>query len=85
MDSSFQECCSEPDWLAKFPEWTASELFPASGKSERFQELCQEPALRFRASGSRYQELEKPFPAVRFRAESFLESGWIRECWFPGR
>jgi hypothetical protein len=69
----------------KFPESTASELFPALVKLERFRESYQERGLRFQASGSRFQGSEKRFPAVRSRAELFLESEWIPECWFPVR
>lgn len=83
--SSCPECCSEQDWSAKFPESRASELFPASGKSEQFQVLCQEPALPFQALDSQFPELEKPFPVVLSQAELFPESVSILECWSPVR
>lgn len=67
----------------KFPASKASEWFPVLVKLERFRESYQEPGLRSRESDSPCQGPEKRFPAVRSRAELFLESAWIPECWFP--
>lgn len=80
-DSSYPECCSEPDSTAKFPESKASELFRASVNPEWSQALsasvlsqqCQE-------QGSLCLAWAKPYPAVRFRAELSLASESIPEC-----
>ena len=81
MDSSYRERCSEPDSTATVPESKASELFRAWESQASFQAWSGSVLIQpYLEQVSRFQELEKQFPAARFLAESCPESGSIPEC-----
>ena len=83
-DSSYPECCSEPDSSAKFLASKALELFRVWVSPESTQALSASVLIQpYQERESPFPGLEKPFPAARSLVASFLESASIPECWFP--